>query len=974
MDRWVRGDVGAGEAPAHATMSEGMTTPPTSPTSSGQPRQPRLRSLLWADFKRGAGAALLGCGAFALVEFVATLWTHSQPVDFVTALRFAMLTVTLAMLAWLVLAPLLGGVAIATRLALMTRSAERGRAWRGLFAAARPGDGAGTAAGWAWALGLAALVYIALSTYVSIKAMQRFKEPQITAMLLSLTQLGLVAVSGALAYGLSLGFIRLGRLLDARLGRFNPFGRLAPALAIMVLVGIACVRLALTRVPQLGPLVPWRHVLALVAIGAGAWFATVLYRLRGGILPTAPRRRKIAAGASLFAATLIIPVTLVRVGADPDAKYLAITSSPSLSRLVDMVRKANDFDGDGFGSLLGEKDCAPFNDKIRPGARDIPDNGIDENCDGRDFSMSRLKAFKKGQPSPVPEEFAKTPYNILLITIDTVRYDHTGFGGYLKKSKRNTTPNLDKLVARSTSFSFANAPSAGTMASVPAILTSKFFHSGVALDEKNIKRGMPPRLAPKNVLISEVLKRGGYRTGAILTHEYFNDWGMKQGFDYYDNELGAKHNPRSITSAGVTDRAIAWIAKNNRRKWFLWTHYLDPHGRYVAHPDKSFGTSEKDLYDGELHFTDRHIGRLLEELQRIPRGDRTIIIVTSDHGDAFKEHGFINHGQALYRELLHVPLIIYVPNLPPRVVGGAVSPLDVLPTAAALANVDVKDLSFEGESLVPQLFYGQTDLDRVVFSETNWPRPLRAAISSKYKLVYNMQNNLYELYDLKRDPWEKRNIATSNRAVKDRMASTLNLWLERVFFTRDPTTNQAAMHRAKYLLKGPPKVANPVKGLTYDGGRIELLGFDTKKTSHAPGERLPVWLYFHVKDAPTADFRFQVQVVMEGDQGAIGAPLRTRPALTDKGVFATSRWRKGEYIRDRAVVQLPHSWRGGHTLAFGFRMLDAQRRGIKPTGPTLGKDLTLGLMGRLPFRSPPALPTQRPKPVAPSKPGRPRGK
>ena len=82
------------------------------------------------------------------------------------------------------------------------------------------------------------------------------------------------------------------------------------------------------------------------------------------------------------------------------------------------------------------------------------------------------------------------------------------------------------------------------------------------------------------------------------------------------------------------------MSRHARDKWFLWVHYLDPHGRYVAHPDDvSWGTSEEDLYDGELRFTDTHLGRLFKELARLPGADHTIIVLTSDHGDAFNEHG-----------------------------------------------------------------------------------------------------------------------------------------------------------------------------------------------------------------------------------------------------------------------------------------------------------------------------------------------
>ena len=165
------------------------------------------------------------------------------------------------------------------------------------------------------------------------------------------------------------------------------------------------------------------------------------------------------------------------------------------------------------------------------------------------------------------------------------------------------------------------------------------------------------------------MKRGGYTTGAIVTHEYFNDWGIEQGVDGYDNSIGAKPDPMPHHARRTSPpRPRPSSPSRAHKKWFLWCHYIDPHGRYVAHPDDvEYGTTEEDLYDGEIAYTDKHIGRLLDDVAHSPATAKTIIVVTSDHGDGFNEHGFINHGIALYRELLHVPLIFYVPdNEPPR--------------------------------------------------------------------------------------------------------------------------------------------------------------------------------------------------------------------------------------------------------------------------------------------------------------------
>jgi hypothetical protein len=264
-------------------------------------------------------------------------------------------------------------------------------------------------------------------------------------------------------------------------------------------------------------------------------------------------------------------VTLLRWGADVETRYIAITASPPLDQLIKLIREVNDLDRDGFGSVLGENDCNPFDKRIHPGAADLPDDGIDQNCNGHDFSL-RVSALPSGPTLPVPDQFKRSDWNILLLTIDTVRYDRTSFGGYKTGPKaRDTTPRLAELVRKSTSFSFANAPSAGTMASIPAILTSKFFHSGIALDETP-PPGNPPRIKPENTTLPEIMKRGGYKTGVIGSHHWWNDWGLEQGVDDYDNTIGKTSDPYIVAADKVTDHILAWITRQQAHKWFLWAH------------------------------------------------------------------------------------------------------------------------------------------------------------------------------------------------------------------------------------------------------------------------------------------------------------------------------------------------------------------------------------------------------------------
>ena len=920
--------------------------------------------VLWDDVKRGTAAALVGCAAAAAGEVVATLVAAPSGLSVATALRLVVLDVALFTLLFCALAPLLSLAALAWRGALWAQSRARARRFRGLLAPAAPYLGPRASAAWLWGGAVGALLFVFLSTRTTRFFLLRFKEQELAALTLAGLQLLMLAFAFGVAFVVAMLARRGARRLHGRLGKrayLSPLGHPTAAAALLAVLLLGSLSLVTRLLPQLAPLIPWRHLLALGLLALGALGATHVFARRGSLLPAPVVRRAAVAGGLLFVAAFVVPVALVKVGADPATKSLAVGSSPPLRSLIDGVRRATDYDGDGFGTLLGENDCAPHNPYIHRLARDIPDNGIDENCDGRDFVLGRLPSYRTGQKMPVPEAFLK-PWNVLLITIDTVRYDHTNMGGYPDASGRDTTPNLAKLAGRSVSFTFANAPSAGTMASVPAIITSKFFHSGLALDEKDIKKGMPPRLKDENLLVSELFKTGGYTTGALLTHEYFNDFGMTQGFDTYDNQLGHKPDPYGVTSDRLTDRALAWIGEHSDERWFLWTHFIDPHGRYVAHPGEvSFGSTEEDLYDGELAFTDKHVGRLLDELARMPGAERTIVVLTSDHGDGFNEHGFINHGFALYRELLHVPLVIYVPNIEPRQVGGAVSPLDIVPTLVDLCGLKPpRGAEFEGESLVPQLFYGQDASARVVFSETNAPRPLRAAVTAKHKLIYDIKQNVYELYDLAADPWEKNNVWLRDKAAFETMKRYMDDWLERVYYARDAVGNQAMTKLSKYLLDRPPDPKVKLEGATADGGAIEVVGWSPARPAWKAGEKIELDVFFHAVHRPSGDFQLQIEASRPGV-----APVKTPYRAAASGLLPTSRWRDGEHIADDFKLRIPDAWASptGGTVTLGLRLASGAGKSPVPvTGKLVEGSKDLLLLGTVALEPGAAAPKPPPKP------------
>lgn len=848
---------------------------------------PPLRARLGGDLALAVTVATRAALVLAVGETALALHRYSGAVPLFTKLRLFALAATLALVVWSLLAIGVALVALAPRLGYALWRRPQPRA--GWLAPRPPAGATRPEVPRAWALTLGAMLFLWLCQRAALGLAQVLRERQLLAFAIALAALLLAG----LAYGIAALLTKPLRRAAARLSRLgiaNPLGRWrAAALALSAMLALA-LAVAWPRSPQLRSVlvVPWWLALALLAGGA-AWGLTRR--------PPPPRSRRARFAIALAALALAV-VTATSWGADPRTKYVAVTASPAFDRLLSLVRWATDLDRDGYGSLFGENDCAPFDATVKPFAIDVPDNGRDENCDGHDFSLRDVPAPSGPRP-PVPEAFRR-PWNVLLLTIDTVRYDRTSFGGYRDgPRRRDTTPRMAELVQRAVSFTHAMAPSAGTMASIPALLTSKFFHSGIALDE-NVPPRRPPRVKPENLLLPEVMKAAGYRTGVIASHDYWNDWGLQQGVDDYDNSIGAKHDPFLIAADKVTDRSLAWISRQGEGRWFLWAHYIDPHGRYVAHPSVvDWGTSEPDLYDAELRWTDQEVGRLLQELGRLPGGDRTIVIITSDHGDSMGEHNVPvgNHGTALYRELLHVPLIFAIPDNPPKQLGGAVSILDVFPTLVELLGLEVGDATFEGKSLVPQLFYGTPDLERIVFAETNAGTPQRAAISGRHKLIYYLKNNLYEFFDLAADPWEHQNLAPANPPELARYKQALEDWLERVMYARDERFNQALRKVRDILLPGPPTpqlvTSAELPGLRVVGASVERRGAE-----------LEVDLFYQVVAPPPDDLTIGLRL------GPPAGPIvEMSPRPPGQGAFPTRRWRAGEWIRDRFT--LPWTGPGG---------------------------------------------------------------
>jgi len=413
--------------------------------------------------------------------------------------------------------------------------------------------------------------------------------------------------------------------------------------------------------------------------------------------------------------------------------------------------------------------------------------------------------------------------NLLLITVDTLRADHLGCYGY----ERDTSPNLDRLAREGLRFTRAASPRAKTTPAVASLLTGLYPHDhGVRDLAAPLDRPVP--------LLQEELRERGWFTAAIVGNFVLTRArsGLDRGFDVWIDELPdvrgvPPHDAPQRTAASLTDAALELLPEVLEARtgpWFLWLHYMDPHGAYepprehdvflaqttdpipreedlppspihryrVADynvPDEAFLAGRPDanrvraLYDGEIHYADAEIGRVLEHLRESGQLERTLVVVTADHGESLGEHRYwFEHGSYVYEATCRVPLIVRLPGAmdarpEPGLRAGGISLVDVAPTLLDLLGLPAPRLPdgpagssraslVRRDSAAPRpLFYEKVEgaeLDRAV--------QIKAVRLGDWKLIRRYAHVTRggrrelvplsdELYDLAADPLEARDLS-----------------------------------------------------------------------------------------------------------------------------------------------------------------------------------------------------------------------
>jgi len=387
-------------------------------------------------------------------------------------------------------------------------------------------------------------------------------------------------------------------------------------------------------------------------------------------------------------------------------------------------------------------------------------------------------------------EHYETPYsckdcNVVMISIDTLRADHTGFMRYF----RNTTPNLDKLAKESVVFenAFSQAPS--TTPSHASIFTS-LYPSQHGTFNNNYQ------VPSKFVTLAEIMKSNGYNTVAFVGDAAVSaSFGFHRGFEIY--------NEHSLLFSETVPKAIKWIESNKKKRFFLFLHGYEPHEPYgnsefsdlftetiysgqftsdkeifineIESVSKNTDLSEDDInyikakYDGDIRQVDKFIGLLINKLKTLGLYDKTTFIIFSDHGERLGEirpnsqKPIFGHYD-LYDVVLHTVLIIRSPNLElSKRVQQVVSSIDISPTVLELAGIG-KFKQFKGKSLLDAIF---NETESFSISETLWLPGFDASVrTSGWKFIVR-GNGILELYDLKNDNKELNNVIEKNPEVAD---------------------------------------------------------------------------------------------------------------------------------------------------------------------------------------------------------------
>ena len=365
--------------------------------------------------------------------------------------------------------------------------------------------------------------------------------------------------------------------------------------------------------------------------------------------------------------------------------------------------------------------------------------------------------------------------HMVLITVDTLRADHVGAYGY----QRDTTPAIDAAFADALRFERCYTASPATVTSLFSMLYG-LYPTRVRWGDKVDPF---PDADPPGRSIAEHLEAAGFRThfATYQTYEPLHQKLLVTGFDQRiknrdEGKKGEWLTPRDQRLAAAVIPAIRAIDSQPGRH-FLWIHFGDPHERYLPHPPPAaFGRRAIDRYDGEIRATDAAFAQVMEALASTRWGKRAAVLLASDHGEGFNEHGTTFHGRTSHDEELRIPCFLEVPGKPvARVVRRPVSSIDVAPTILDTLGID-PGVSFDGASWA-SLLRGAELPERTLFAMVFKRRPIEyAVIHGTLKAIFTPRPRLTAVYDVVDDPGESEPLALDERSIRE-LTDRLAGWL-----------------------------------------------------------------------------------------------------------------------------------------------------------------------------------------------------
>ncbi len=462
----------------------------------------------------------------------------------------------------------------------------------------------------------------------------------------------------------------------------------------------------------------------------------------GGPGAAAPLKK--SAGV-LVAIVLIASVTFTFASFDKNQnlKTQLFYRTSQARQYFKFVQWALDFDRDGYASMLGGGDCDDRRGDINPGRSEVIGDGVDHNCIGGPLTLQGIEDWKLEHASlRRPPDMSARRLNVIYVFVDALRADHLSAYGYVRK----TSPNLDRLAARSALFENAFTPAPNTFEALPKFTQGTYWDAHI--------EGWP-----------EIMARNGYN--ALLFPRRIST--MRR----HVKGMKVVDAAKAGTFESTIDSAINVLGNAPKEHPFCaYLYSTDTHRPYRPHDEFHYGPSVTDLYDGEIAYLDFHLGRLFDWMEKSGRMDDTMIVIMADHGESLGERGVFKHSTQLYNEQARVPMIIYMPGLTARSIDAYVSTIDLGPTMLSAVGLEYPK-ECAGVSLVP-LLRGEPFVHPPVYAEQTTqdvspfvtpdksvtPEQKKYMIISQdgFKLIYSRDRYCFELFDLKNDPAEVRNL------------------------------------------------------------------------------------------------------------------------------------------------------------------------------------------------------------------------